>query len=1432
MTYDKALGFQAIAGESKIRLVSSWPADALPPPTASLLSIASRTGLLAAAGPESVIIASTQSVRDAFSAPGLADGHIKPFNPQLKLGVRMRVSQVAFTADESHLVISAENEGGLAIYSVESLKKGSTQVEFEISTDRIPLRAMVPNPAPGKAELIAIVTADGKLLVANLQTRTYASGKQGPILREGISCVSWSTRGKQLVAGCGSGACLQMTPEGEPKADIPRPGSIEADQHGKRDHQVFTSRLYADWILVLSISWLENDIFLTAHTSSLADPNAPVSIKFHLISRNPQAPTSFLFQKLPEVCSSFGSNRLPPFCSMQRLKDFPPNIQDLIIVVSTASADVGLFTRAKAPLSNEFDMQKVTNTFTATSIADDARRASLPIQTSGEGADTSSIGVALDLSSNEKVKRPLPQEEYDETSGPLPGLMVLNEEGILSSWWVVYADSIRQNTAYPGLVNETGQQSQLSVPRQESSFARIDSTSTPFNQSPFGGNAAGSGPGIGMSKPAAPGFGVSASGTSLGPGKSQSPWGAGLTASLAPQNSTTAFGQTAFGVPAFGLPSTVQGPAFGTSGGIGNRVSPWSTQSVGSASASGSVFGQTGGLGSGALRGSGAVPVFGANTGGFATFANGPGFAEAAAQGGGGGGGGGSVLGKPNPDASLDSGMETDNSLTETPKKPAETSAGLLNGGAFKLGSTFKGDGTAANDFPKPSINTSSSLFDNGFVQSLEETEKILPTSTTQEAQMNDSMSDYGSRNPSPVERESMSPVIQPTAPESQFPSATLPTNGGRFGTQAQSDITPTVVESSAPPTSSPEKPLAISTTPQDTPRKPGELAPSQIVKIEPQEDGQSSIDHIPKSPPNKNNPLPPEATSRASYAAGDTSNSSKSSAEDAPLPPDFLPSRNKANDSQLVPPEYLVPLEDKEDDRLDDDEGSGVDVAQELSPLTDPTQSPKISPESSFGALVDKSPLNERFTQVQRHHQPRQGTKALFGEIGSKSLGYPYLPPASKVQESSRSPSPVRGLSTAELLRPDPARSVSAPGRPTKAIAARRQALSKMTKEGPPQPSQHEMRNQERDLRLSRQAQKEAEEEQDLSDREDEKVREELAAEVEPRKDLEPFLAHQDYVGKISKAGIPGQIEAVYRDINSMIDTLGLNSRSLKAFVMWHNEIHKAGGRSLEDLESPDWSMSEIEDLESLERRLFQKLEDGRVYDVQGKLTVCREMRKELHKVRSKRQEITKAIGATSDASKSEVLKSTPLDLHQSMIQHDLRRDFSRVQKLLVEAEEAISMLRVTLASQEKSNGRTSAVKKPTVEAVTNTINKMTSMIEKKNLDIDVLEVHMGRLGFSPGPHEGNRETSVPVSPYSKKSPGRRNPDPNSSYLFTPENSHRLNSSAGTPGSAALRKGMNNVTNEEIDRYRTSFQHRKAVAAIIKTVFMKSGPRVREFID
>ena len=229
----QALGFQTISGEAKLRLLPTpWPMENMPAPTASLLSIASNKGLLAAAGPDSIVVASTDSIRQTFLSN--EGGNLKPFAPQLTLNIGMRVSHVAFSADESYLVISAEQGGGLAVFDVQGLAQGNTQPAFEVSTNGSSLCALVPNPAPDRAELFALITTNGELMIANLKnSQPSASGRLTQVLKEGVTCVSWSTRGKQLVAGLKDGTSFQLTPEGEGKAQIPRPGDLIGDQHGE-----------------------------------------------------------------------------------------------------------------------------------------------------------------------------------------------------------------------------------------------------------------------------------------------------------------------------------------------------------------------------------------------------------------------------------------------------------------------------------------------------------------------------------------------------------------------------------------------------------------------------------------------------------------------------------------------------------------------------------------------------------------------------------------------------------------------------------------------------------------------------------------------------------------------------------------------------------------------------------------------------------------------------------------------------------------------------------------------------------------------------------------------------------------------------------------------------------------------------------------------
>ena len=228
----QSLGFKAISGDVKLRLFPSpWPADRSPPTTSSLLSVSSIRGLLAAAGPDTLVVASTDTVRKTFSLT-TGEDNTNNLKPELSIPVP-RLSHVAFTSDGSCLIIAAEQGGGLAIHSVDNLLKNNSTPVIELTTEGVAIRALVPNPAKDLAHLVAVVMSNGHLMIANLQERAFARGLNNqPSLKDGVRSVAWSLLGKQLVAGLQDGTAVQMEPTGSPKAIIPRPPGVASDFEG------------------------------------------------------------------------------------------------------------------------------------------------------------------------------------------------------------------------------------------------------------------------------------------------------------------------------------------------------------------------------------------------------------------------------------------------------------------------------------------------------------------------------------------------------------------------------------------------------------------------------------------------------------------------------------------------------------------------------------------------------------------------------------------------------------------------------------------------------------------------------------------------------------------------------------------------------------------------------------------------------------------------------------------------------------------------------------------------------------------------------------------------------------------------------------------------------------------------------------------------
>jgi nucleoporin NUP159 len=1246
---------------------------------------------------------------------------------------------------------------------------------------------------------------------------------------------------------------------------------------------------------VSSLAWLENLVFLSIHTTTNESPPSSV---YHIITKQP--PSTYGYQKISDPVDPFGSDKLPHH-SILRLKDFPPNLQDLLIVSSTASPDIGLLSRSKSPLAADKPADSIVNVFTTTELADDSKRATLPM--SEEMDNTIPIGIALDLSSKDKVYKPIPADEIEESPGPIPGFWALNHEGVLSAWWVIYTESIRHGTTYPQMVNLDGMAS-APAPAQPNAF------SSPAPASAFGSPATATPSPFGSTTTAKPAFG-----NTTAFGAKPSPWGSAPAASAATTGGAT-FGHSAFGsspsasAPSFGKPTSI---GFGQSSMLGMRSSPWATASTASATP---AFGQSGFGGTGSSANKGAFGSSAASTpapasGGFASFASQGGFSSLS----GGNNSSGNIFeSKPAKSNfttnSSDLAMETETAFP-VQKQQGGSAGGLFGSQPFKLNSSFKADPSAKDDDMKPSDTTGGSLFGSNFGSALGEAAKQpLVTPSTKDEDMDAEEPQESSQVKPTFGLASTTPATTP-APAKFGTEATAPPKTGIFGLSSTSGSGFSSIFNSVEPA----KPTTSSTPAVSTPE----------IKLEPSEKNLSDI------------PLPPESTSRLSYPLGESSSSSgtadqsfdrgktpakepeaplppdfttapalpmppdflttptatpkptkpvedaplppnfvtplSKSAADAPLPPDFIktpspavaekPAKGDGDDplppdflkmprqplpdapvppaglkpkplpratDAPLPPDFLPKLPSKEPsavpslpsapDSADESdlgesdggsEGSGIDVEKDLKDMspstTGMTQTPGFTPQSSFGGMGGSTFSTSR-PELER---PRG---ALFGEISRNApvFAQPTYP------TSPRSPSPVRGAVPSRVLRPEAPRSVSAPGMASQILGAKKSQTKLRTSiVANPPPAEDPFIVHQRKAKEKQ----ELEERQPLVDEEDEQIQEILSADIEASLVLDEFIAHSNVVPP-AKESIPAQVEAVYRDINSMIDTLGLNARAVTSFIKGHIEQFKESGRQKEDLEIPDdWVLCEVEDLgEVLDQELVQELEEGRAQDVEGKIEACQELARDLSRLRAKQQDLHRIVMAKVDPEQLESSKSRPLTAEQAAQQNDLRREFTNFSKLLAEAEEALTILKARIASASSASGRGGA-NVPTVDALMRTITKMTSMVEKRSGDIDVLENQMRKLRFS----STSREGSPMVTPQKKAA---FSPEPVTGG--TPRNfRHSLTSSVTSFGARGTppRKKVSGFSKEEKNELMEKKAKRQAVLDKLQATVGKHGVTV-----
>lgn len=154
---------------------------------------------------------------------------VSDFTPEVTIpwtGPPLR--HVAFTTGGDFLVVSAENQGGLAVFDTKAVMRGKQQPEQQVATDGVPVRNLLPNPDKQYEQYVAIVLDSGKLSIVDIiQAQTVT------LRDDGVTCAAWSSRGKAVAAGMRDGTTAIYLVQGGHTGTIPRPPDLDENYEGK-----------------------------------------------------------------------------------------------------------------------------------------------------------------------------------------------------------------------------------------------------------------------------------------------------------------------------------------------------------------------------------------------------------------------------------------------------------------------------------------------------------------------------------------------------------------------------------------------------------------------------------------------------------------------------------------------------------------------------------------------------------------------------------------------------------------------------------------------------------------------------------------------------------------------------------------------------------------------------------------------------------------------------------------------------------------------------------------------------------------------------------------------------------------------------------------------------------------------------------------------
>uniref|UniRef100_A0A8C1HPE9 Nuclear pore complex protein Nup214 n=1 Tax=Cyprinus carpio carpio TaxID=630221 RepID=A0A8C1HPE9_CYPCA len=433
----------------KIRVFES-SAD-LPKERSSLLAISNKYGLTFAGKDEMLKVFWTRDVIAAGRLEGNPNDTVE-CSCAVTVTVGVAMHHIALSSDELTLSVCGTGDTAeltMDFYDVRTfLNKGRQEKRpFTSFKPAAAVDTLIQDLkwSPVDAFRLAVCLSDGSMMVLDVQDSVSVVA-QLPA-SEGITCVCWSPKGKQVSAGKEDATVVQYTPTLQAKKVIPCPSFYSQDHPVK----------------VLDVLWLSTYNFAVAYAAADGSLETPPELVVVSLPKKDE--------KRDERYLNF-NDLVYGTCTERQHHYYLCHIEDWDLVLASSAAAIEVSIIAKQEDKVNWELW----------LLEDASRAELPVTENSE--DTLPVGMAIDYTSQEDI-----QLSDEKRLPPAPTLMLLSTDGVLCPFSLLNLNpGVKQLTVAAVPLPEVGERapaaSKTAIISSSSSVAPASAASSVFPSFP------------------------------------------------------------------------------------------------------------------------------------------------------------------------------------------------------------------------------------------------------------------------------------------------------------------------------------------------------------------------------------------------------------------------------------------------------------------------------------------------------------------------------------------------------------------------------------------------------------------------------------------------------------------------------------------------------------------------------------------------------------------------------------------------------------------------------------------------------------------------------------------------------------------------------------------------------------------------------------